>query len=204
MRSEPTTVPNPLTDPTLAELVRRLVAAYEPEAVYLFGSRARGQPGPDSDYDLLVVVPDNAAPERKRSRLAYEVRTSSAAAWIPSQKKSASRASALGAGARWSRSPTVPGSSAAPAAARQDRSEGGGVALGVLLGLGVTALLESLGTPSGGDMAAERARRLRAGREALAGLQRQAKARGLDKMTDEDIDAVIKASRRDRRARRKP
>lgn len=59
-------------DPVLAELVRRLVAAFQPERVYLFGSKARGDSGPDSDYDLLVVVPDEAPPERRRSRLAYE------------------------------------------------------------------------------------------------------------------------------------
>jgi len=59
-------------DPALDEIVRRLVASYQPLEVYLFGSKARGDCGPDSDYDLLVVVPDDAAPERKRSRLAYE------------------------------------------------------------------------------------------------------------------------------------
>ena len=62
-----------MSDPTLAELLRRLVPAYLPERVYLFGSRARGEAGPDSDYDLLLVVPDDAPPERRRSRLAYEV-----------------------------------------------------------------------------------------------------------------------------------
>jgi uncharacterized protein len=56
----------------LKEIVDRLVQAYEPEAVYLFGSQARGDAGPDSDYDLLLVVPDNAPPERQRSRLAYQ------------------------------------------------------------------------------------------------------------------------------------
>lgn len=60
-------------DPTLAEIVRRLVEVYQPERIYLFGSKARGDEGPDSDYDLLVVVPDGAPPERKRSKLAYEV-----------------------------------------------------------------------------------------------------------------------------------
>lgn len=59
-------------DPALAEAVRRLVAAYQPERVYLFGSVARGDAGADSDYDLLVVVPDDAPPERRRSRLAYQ------------------------------------------------------------------------------------------------------------------------------------
>jgi uncharacterized protein len=56
----------------LREIVTQLVRAYEPEFVYLFGSQARGDAGPDSDYDLLLVVPDNAPPERRRSRLAYE------------------------------------------------------------------------------------------------------------------------------------
>src|SRR5260370_14031 len=54
-------------DPALAEVVRRLVAAYQPERVYLYGSVARGDAGPDSDYDLLVVVPDDAPAERQRS-----------------------------------------------------------------------------------------------------------------------------------------
>jgi len=67
------TVPDRSSDPTLAELLRRLEAAYKPERVYLFGSRARGEAGPDSDYDLLLLVPDDAPPERKRARLAYEV-----------------------------------------------------------------------------------------------------------------------------------
>lgn len=60
-------------DPVLAEIVRRLVEAYHPERIYLFGSNARGDPGPDSDYDLMVIVPDDAPQERRRSRLAYQV-----------------------------------------------------------------------------------------------------------------------------------
>jgi predicted nucleotidyltransferase len=65
--------PSPILDPSLAEIVRRLIDAYQPERIYLFGSRARSDFGTDSDYDLLVVVPDSVSPERKRSRLAYEV-----------------------------------------------------------------------------------------------------------------------------------
>ena len=61
------------SDPVLAEVVRRLLEAYLPERIYLFGSVARGEAGPDSDYDLLLVVPDDAPQERRRSRLAYEV-----------------------------------------------------------------------------------------------------------------------------------
>jgi uncharacterized protein len=58
-------------DPLLAEIVRRLVAAYQPERIYLFGSKARGDAGPDSDYDLMVIVADDVPPERRSSRLAY-------------------------------------------------------------------------------------------------------------------------------------
>ena len=56
----------------LAQIVERLIRAYEPERIYLFGSMARGDAGPDSDFDLLLVVPDEAEPARRRSRLAYE------------------------------------------------------------------------------------------------------------------------------------
>ena len=60
------------SDPVLAETVRRLVEAYQPERIYLFGSKARGDASPDSDYDLMVVVPNDAPTERRQSHLAYE------------------------------------------------------------------------------------------------------------------------------------
>ena len=56
----------------LAHVIDRLIEAYAPERIYLFGSKARGDYGPDSDFDLLVVVPDSAPENRQRSRLAYE------------------------------------------------------------------------------------------------------------------------------------
>jgi predicted nucleotidyltransferase len=59
------------SDAALSEVVRRLVAVYRPERVYLFGSVARGDAGPDSDYDILLVVPGDAPPELRRSRAAY-------------------------------------------------------------------------------------------------------------------------------------
>lgn len=60
-------------NPELAELVRRLVEAYRPLRIYLFGSRARGEATEESDYDLMVVVSDSASEDHRRSRLAYEV-----------------------------------------------------------------------------------------------------------------------------------
>jgi predicted nucleotidyltransferase len=39
----------------LADIVRRIVRAAKPEKIVLFGSAARGEMGPDSDYDVLVI-----------------------------------------------------------------------------------------------------------------------------------------------------
>jgi len=65
--------PDPhMADAVLSEVVRRVVEAYKPLKIYLFGSKARGDAGPDSDYDLMVIVPDDAPPERCSSRMAYE------------------------------------------------------------------------------------------------------------------------------------
>ena len=38
-------------------MVNRIVNEFQPERVILFGSHARGEGGPDSDVDLLVVMP---------------------------------------------------------------------------------------------------------------------------------------------------
>ncbi|PWC84406.1 DNA polymerase III subunit beta [Azospirillum sp. TSH100] len=58
-------------DEKLQILLDRIVPALQPEAVYLFGSRARGDFDEDSDYDLLVIVPDDAPKERRSIRYAY-------------------------------------------------------------------------------------------------------------------------------------
>ena len=39
----------------LDEIIRRIVEVAQPERIILFGSAARGEMGPDSDVDLLVV-----------------------------------------------------------------------------------------------------------------------------------------------------
>ena len=45
-----------VTDDLLREITQQIVAAFAPEAVILFGSRAYGKPEPDSDIDLLIVT----------------------------------------------------------------------------------------------------------------------------------------------------
>ncbi len=62
-----------IADPKLAEMVRRLVEGLKPEAIYLFGSAARGEMQPDSDYDLLVVVRNSDIPGYKRDQKAFRL-----------------------------------------------------------------------------------------------------------------------------------
>jgi predicted nucleotidyltransferase len=45
------------SEETIQTIVRQIVAAVDPEQVVLFGSAARGEMGPDSDLDFLVVKP---------------------------------------------------------------------------------------------------------------------------------------------------
>ena len=45
------------TTPMIRRMVDRIVERFHPEKVILFGSHARGEAGPDSDVDLLVVMP---------------------------------------------------------------------------------------------------------------------------------------------------
>ena len=58
-------------DEELARVVDAIVASVRPDAVVLFGSRARGDFTPDSDFDLALIAPDGA--ERRRVAMqAYE------------------------------------------------------------------------------------------------------------------------------------
>lgn len=44
----------------ISPLLDRILRAWKPVGIWLFGSRARGTAGPTSDWDLLVVAPDEA------------------------------------------------------------------------------------------------------------------------------------------------
>ncbi len=43
-------------DSAIDQMVVRIVERFDPERIILFGSAARGEAGPDSDVDLLVVM----------------------------------------------------------------------------------------------------------------------------------------------------
>jgi predicted nucleotidyltransferase len=59
------------SDGKLAELVRRLVDAFQPERLYLFGSRARDAADADSDYDLMMVLPKLDEPAYRVAQQAH-------------------------------------------------------------------------------------------------------------------------------------
>lgn len=49
----------------LAAAVCRIAAKTRPERILLFGSHARGMPGPNSDIDLLVILGKPRNPEKR-------------------------------------------------------------------------------------------------------------------------------------------
>lgn len=64
-----------MTDERLiAEAGQRLASATEGARVILFGSYARGEAGPSSDLDLLVIEPEVSTPRAESARLRRELR----------------------------------------------------------------------------------------------------------------------------------
>jgi uncharacterized protein len=55
-----------VTDEVLADMVQTVVREVDPERIYLFGSRARGEARQDSDVDLLIIVREPFGPEHSR------------------------------------------------------------------------------------------------------------------------------------------
>ena len=47
----------PVVQKKIEEMVRRIVERFHPDQIILFGSYARGEAGPNSDVDLLIVMP---------------------------------------------------------------------------------------------------------------------------------------------------
>jgi predicted nucleotidyltransferase len=56
------------------EMVLRIVERFDPERIILFGSAARGDAGPDSDVDLLVVMPAKGLKREKQLEIRKALR----------------------------------------------------------------------------------------------------------------------------------
>jgi uncharacterized protein len=58
----------------LLEIIKnRLVEAYHPQLIYLFGSRAWGEPTAHSDFDLAVVLKSSDLAMTERMRIGLRV-----------------------------------------------------------------------------------------------------------------------------------
>lgn len=62
---------NTLDESLIETATQRLVAEFQPEQVWLYGSHAWGDPHDDSDVDLLVVVPHSDESPIRRSQRAH-------------------------------------------------------------------------------------------------------------------------------------
>jgi predicted nucleotidyltransferase len=54
------------TQRQIQKIVNRIIERFHPEQIILFGSQARGDAGPDSDVDLLVVMPVEGSKREKQ------------------------------------------------------------------------------------------------------------------------------------------
>jgi len=54
-----------LTKRYIRQMVKRIVAQFQPDKIILFGSHARGQANSDSDVDLLIVMPVTGSKRKK-------------------------------------------------------------------------------------------------------------------------------------------
>jgi predicted nucleotidyltransferase len=56
----------------IEEVKKRLIVAYNPIAIYMFGSYAWGNPTKDSDLDLLIVIDDSQEKSYKRPIVGFK------------------------------------------------------------------------------------------------------------------------------------
>ena len=58
----------------IEQLVQRIIELVQPLRIILFGSAARGEMGPDSDIDVLVVMPEGVHRRRTAQFLYRQIR----------------------------------------------------------------------------------------------------------------------------------
>lgn len=56
-------------------MVRRIVSRFQPDKIILFGSHARGDAGPNSDVDLLIVMPFSGSKREKQVEVRLALRS---------------------------------------------------------------------------------------------------------------------------------
>ncbi len=66
--------PRKTLDTDIQRMVERIAKRFHPERVILFGSHSRGQGGPDSDVDLLVVMQFSGSKREKQLEIRLALR----------------------------------------------------------------------------------------------------------------------------------
>ena len=69
-----TDTPNPIIDQLPKGLLDNIVSHLNPQKVILFGSRVNGESGPDSDWDLMIVVDDSTTQKDVNWRIMGNIR----------------------------------------------------------------------------------------------------------------------------------
>jgi predicted nucleotidyltransferase len=80
----------------IKKLCEQIARDFHPEKIILFGSHAYGRPGPDSDVDLLVVMPFKGRPVRQAIKIRSRLDTTMALDLIVRTPKQVSERLAMG------------------------------------------------------------------------------------------------------------
>ena len=63
--------PNKADKRVLDEMVQRIIKTVNPRRIILFGPASRGEMGPDSDLDVMIVMPDGVH-RRRTAQMIYK------------------------------------------------------------------------------------------------------------------------------------
>lgn len=80
----------------IKQLCEQIARDFHPEKIILFGSHAYGHAGPDSDVDLLVVMPFKGRPTRQAIKIRNRLDTTMALDLIVRTPKQVSERLAMG------------------------------------------------------------------------------------------------------------
>lgn len=61
----------PVTDGLVQSIARRIADEFHPEKIFLFGSRAWGNPEEGSDIDLFIILKQSEDPPHRRAQAVY-------------------------------------------------------------------------------------------------------------------------------------
>jgi predicted nucleotidyltransferase len=65
---------NPQIEGKLKNVTNRIVEAFDPDRIIVFGSHVYGQPTPDSDVDLLIIMDSDERPAARAMQVSKALR----------------------------------------------------------------------------------------------------------------------------------